>query len=303
MDKGATDMSCKNSNKPVQNLVQENIEFDGNAHMAEILSSEQYLQRLDLELNEKIVEYQNSKSLENLADLMDIIEAVVNARGSTMLDLEQLRLERGSFKNRILPGKMHSISHSNLLAERIIQNQDAIFEKLDIRMMETYFWLMDNLRTRNIATDMEYRKKFSGYYRMRFVSQEYRDAFFKLFEEIKNNNKISFEAVSTSLYPVNEKHEFSFISKMLHTIDPQRPIYDSQVDIALGIHRAYQSNFQLKLQQDTNILNHISEQYLSLLNIPEIKNIILSFDNKLNAHSMSVEKKLDFILWALGAIK
>lgn len=44
------------------------------------------------------------------------------------------------------------------------------------------------------------------------------------------------------------RHEFSFISKMLNTIDPSRPLYDSQVDWALQIHRAYQQNMEAKIQ-------------------------------------------------------
>ena len=51
-----------------------------------------------------------------------------------------------------------------------------------------------------------------------------------LFEEIKENPDISFEKVARQLYSVDQKHEFSFISKMLHTINTSRPIYDSQVN-------------------------------------------------------------------------
>ncbi len=53
----------------------------------------------------------------------------------------------------------------------------------------------------------------------------------------KNDAELSFVDVARNLSQVDGRHEFSFISKMLHTIDPSRPIYDSQVDQALQIHR------------------------------------------------------------------
>ena len=61
---------------------------------------------LDHKLDEELAEYQESKSLEELADLLEVIRAVVRARGWTMEELEQVRAEkaaeRGGFKKKIL---------------------------------------------------------------------------------------------------------------------------------------------------------------------------------------------------------
>ena len=135
---------------------------------------------------------------------------------------------------------------------------------------------------------------------MRFVSYRYRDAFFVLFEHIKSTPDISFEEVSAQLYQVDSKHEFSFITKMLHTINPTRPIYDSQVDAALQIHRTYQANFSKRLEQDAKILNEISRYYQDLKSAPQITDILTTFDQIVPMYKISTEKKLDFILWALG---
>ena len=86
---------------------------------------------------------------------------------------------------------------SNLLVDAICENQAAILAKINAKMLSTYGWLMNNLHTRNVSTDQEYRRKFAGYYRMRFVSRHYRDVFFALFEQLKNAPDLSFEDVST----------------------------------------------------------------------------------------------------------
>ena len=169
-------------------------------------------------------------------------------------------------------------------------------------MFDTYFWLQNNLHKRDISTDKEYQRKFAGYYRMRFVSQKYRNSFFELFETAESQTAPSFRTISETLFCVDGKHEFSFITKMLHTIDSHRPIYDSQVDAALRIHRKYQRDFEKKIRQDEEILNRLSVLYQELGALPYMAGPLAAIDQILPDQWMSTEKKLDFILWALGGL-
>ena len=137
---------------------------------------------------------------------------------------------------------------------------------------------------------------------MRFVSPKYRSRFFEVFEAAKLQTAPSFRAVSEALFYVDGKHEFSFITKMLHTIDPPRPIYDSRVDAALGIHRTYPSDFEKKLQQDEQILHRLSALYQELAALPDMAEPLAVIDQIFPVQRMSIEKKLDFILWALGGL-
>ena len=159
------------------------------------------------------------------------------------------------------------------------------------------------MHLKDVSSDAEYKRKFAGYYRMRFVSQKYRDSFFSLFEAIKNDTELSFVDVAKQLFQVDGRHEFSFISKMLHTIDPNRPIYDSQVDQALQIHRTYEPNIELKIRQDEEILKQISFVYQRLEASAEMVEPLAAFDQIIPSRSMSITKKLDFLLWALGGIE
>ena len=92
--------------KLVRDRIPEIIEASGKTCTWEILSDEVYLQLLDEKLNEELSEYQESKSLEELADLLEVVQAVVRARGWTPEQLEQLRADkaaqRGGFEKRIL---------------------------------------------------------------------------------------------------------------------------------------------------------------------------------------------------------
>ena len=70
------------------------------------LSDDAYIAMLDAKLNEELPEYQESKSLEELADLLEVMQATVLARGYTLEELERVRAEkaakRGGFAKRLL---------------------------------------------------------------------------------------------------------------------------------------------------------------------------------------------------------
>ena len=93
-------------NKLVRDHIPEIIESDGRKCTTEILSDDRWLQMLDAKLDEELAEYQESKSLEELADLLEVMRAVVKAKGWSWEQLEQARQEkaarRGGFEKKIL---------------------------------------------------------------------------------------------------------------------------------------------------------------------------------------------------------
>ena len=92
-------------NKLVRDRIPEIINASGKTCVTEVLSQEDYLTELDRKLSEELSEYQQSKSLEELADLLEVMGAVVKARGYTWDELTRVRKEkraqRGAFDQRI----------------------------------------------------------------------------------------------------------------------------------------------------------------------------------------------------------
>ena len=92
-------------NKLVRDRIPEIIETSGKTCVAVTLPDDAYIRALDAKLNEELAEYQQSKSLEELADLLEVMGAVVKARGYTWDDLTRVRKEkraaRGAFDKRI----------------------------------------------------------------------------------------------------------------------------------------------------------------------------------------------------------
>lgn len=92
-------------NKLVRDGIPQIIETSGKTCVIEVLPKDAYIQALDAKLNEELAEYQESKSLEELADLLEVMGAVVKARGYTWDDLTRVckekRARRGAFDQKI----------------------------------------------------------------------------------------------------------------------------------------------------------------------------------------------------------
>ena len=92
--------------KLVRDRIPEIIEKSGKTCVTSELSASEYVKMLDEKLNEELAEYQESKSPEELADLLEVIRAVATARGSSIEEVEKIRIEkaakRGGFEKRIL---------------------------------------------------------------------------------------------------------------------------------------------------------------------------------------------------------
>ena len=92
--------------KLVRDKIPTIIKQAGKTYTCRILTDEEYLTCLDEKLNEELAEYQESKSMEELADLLEVIHAVALARGSSIGEVEQIRIQkaekRGGFEKRIL---------------------------------------------------------------------------------------------------------------------------------------------------------------------------------------------------------
>ena len=91
--------------KLVRDKIPEIIIADGKKPITRILDNEEYLQELDKKLNEEIAEYQADKSIEEMADVLEVLFAICEARGYSVEQLMQVKSkkqeERGGFAEKI----------------------------------------------------------------------------------------------------------------------------------------------------------------------------------------------------------
>ena len=81
------------------------IREQGETPVFRILEQEEYLKELDRKLDEEIREYQEDKSMEELADVLEVMLAICKARGYSEQELrdvyEKKHAKRGGFEEKI----------------------------------------------------------------------------------------------------------------------------------------------------------------------------------------------------------
>ncbi len=97
-------------NKLVRDKIPDIIKADGRVAFFRTLSDEEYISELDRKLVEECKEYCEDKSIEELADILEVIYAIAEVKGCSPAELEELRNikgdKRGGFKEKIFLEKV-----------------------------------------------------------------------------------------------------------------------------------------------------------------------------------------------------
>ncbi len=93
-------------NKLVRDKIPQIIEEAGKTAVIEMLESDSYKRLLDAKLGEELQEYLSDDNVEELADLVEVIYAILKYKDIDIDTFENIRLkkaaERGAFEKRLL---------------------------------------------------------------------------------------------------------------------------------------------------------------------------------------------------------
>jgi len=95
--------------KPINKLVRDNIplicEKNGQTPKTRVLDDEEYASALNRKLKEEVREYLMSNDIEELADIVEVVEALAENQGYSFEEVMEIKQNKqnknGAFKNRI----------------------------------------------------------------------------------------------------------------------------------------------------------------------------------------------------------
>lgn len=162
--------------------------------------------------------------------------------------------------------------------------------------IDKYLSIMGKVLATDLSMDEDFQHLFNGFYQVR-RNKEWRDIFYSFMENNKNN-ALSINDVLLYLNENTLEHrvELSFSSKLLHTIEPDYPIYDKNVATLLDITppKPYW-NVTRKIEKSLENYEQIIKWYHSNNSIPylhKFDELFPQYGNKIGN-----TKKIDFILW------
>lgn len=92
--------------KLVRDNIPEIIEIDGKKAVVKELNDEEYIEALNLKLEEELQEYMKFGEIEELADMVEVIYGILDYKGVSIEEFNGIRQEkadkRGAFNKRLM---------------------------------------------------------------------------------------------------------------------------------------------------------------------------------------------------------
>ena len=202
----------------------------------------------------------------------------------------------------------------NKIIELIKNNKISIINNLDLESIEVYKFLVDRFKeTEDISKDEVYKFLYRSFYRIdnAGLTKEFKNEYFKILQEFRTVSEYSDETIISIANRLDKfltkknvkSFQFSFISKMLNTIDVNSPIWDSEVRLVFNF-KTIKSTLPLdtKIKMAIEQLEYMKGEYKKIGSSNLLNEIIQELDEKYGTVNISFNKKLDFILWSCGKI-
>jgi hypothetical protein len=194
--------------------------------------------------------------------IIDLIYDIIKNKGSDIMDMEKVKLA--------LP---------------------KIEEGLN-----KYLHIMDRLNKVDVSRDIKFQKRYKGFYRMR-RNQDYCDIYFSFMEHNKNRD-ITFKKTLEFLHNNTKWLEASFSSKLLATLNPNKPVWDEFVLKNLNLKKPYTYSKD-RFNKTVNLYYKIENWYKDFLKTDDSKEMLQLFNEYYPDKDITEIKKIDLILWQM----
>ena len=178
----------------------------------------------------------------------------------------------------------------------LVRDRVRILDQLKHSDLMRYDYLQSQLRKTDVTTDMFYQSNFNSFYVVR-RGGDWTKGFFSILEREKNNDLISLDEVLKELYRTarhagRQQVETSFSSKLVATIRPELPVYDSRVRKSLGLATPF------GIKQSIEVYSELRKQTLEITQHAGFNQLGTCFDVKFPRYKHFTDiKKLDLFLW------
>lgn len=197
------------------------------------------------------------------------------------------------------------------MIEKIIQQIDKeqknILSNLDFESIAVYSFIKNEYAQGNIQENLVFQFVFRRFYGMdnAGLSDGMKKCFFELLAEKQTNLGI----ILSDLYEIpridkKKSMQFSFATKLLHTIDNCKPIYDTEIG-SLTYSKPKRLGKDTQIQDYIKLYNNLERLDAELLKSEKIQMVISKFRSQFHRDKEKISdvKALDFIMWSLGKIK
>lgn len=164
--------------------------------------------------------------------------------------------------------------------------------------MKKYKRIMDTIHWTDVSKDRDFQRTFNDFFVMRSRKSEYYDMFYSFLEQ-KKDKGVSFEETLDFLKEAEGRLEISFSSKLIHVINPNRPIWDNNVAVQHFNMKVpgYNVDGNIRQKEIVKLYHEYCSRFYEYLDSSEGQKVIRMFNEKYPHTGFTDAKKIDFIMW------
>ena len=164
--------------------------------------------------------------------------------------------------------------------------------------LERYDRLQRSLLTVDVSSDRNTQNDFKSFYRV-IRGKDWCESFFSILERDKSNPAPSFREALAEIHGKTGRVEASFSSKLVATIDANRPVWDRHVLDNLGLKPPYSSmDTRRRLDRCSELYSEIRTWTSTAIRQDSFKEWRRCFDDAFPPFKHFTDiKKFDLLLW------
>lgn len=164
--------------------------------------------------------------------------------------------------------------------------------------MKKYKRIIEALHWTDVSIDKDFQRSFNDFFVMRSRKGQYYDMFYSFLEQ-KKNKGVSFEETPEYLKEAEGHLEISFSSKLIHIINPNRPIWDNNVAIQHFEVKltSYDRNGSIRQKEIVKAYHEYCSRFYEYLDSSEGQAVLRLFNDKYPHTGFTDTKKIVFLMW------
>ncbi len=172
----------------------------------------------------------------------------------------------------------------------------AIQKAIDKGKIAQYLRIMSMLHKIDVSIDKDFQREFNAFYKMGQKKPDWYKEYFRFMQESKDGRP-EFKSVLMHFQSIFNRHEPSFASKFVATINPKRPVWDQHVFINTKIKRPSYAS-KNKAQEILAAYDLLQIWYDKFITSKDGVTLLETFRAMVPEHGkISDTKKIDFVLW------
>lgn len=202
----------------------------------------------------------------------------------------------------------------NTLAEYmdyINAHREQVLGNLDQESIDAYVFLSRRFHECDVSNDMLFQSRFRTFYRLDSagLTKEFKTEFFLMLQARRGANPVDLRILVDHFYLIprikgDNTLQFSFVTKLAHTINPSYPIYDNEVANAFAFRWPVYGSFEHRLDRLLGFYEWLRSAYATILLGNLMSQTAQGFRTKFPEQNPYIPdiKVLDFLFWSTGKL-